>query len=120
MGTHVLSAQSSDPYVYSFAHYAKEPQARAGAVAVALVNIASSERSVSFHGVDSSRQERYCLTSSALDSDAVSLNGGAHLEMADDGSMPELRPRSVSNGTLVLPARSACFVTLRGALTACS
>jgi len=121
MGTRVLSASSSDSSVLSFAHCSKG-DAPAGAVTVALVNIADSDRSISFSGVGPSRShDVYCLTSSKLDSDSVKLNGGSNLEMADDGSIPELRPRRSSNGTFVLSGHSVCFVTLRDAAhAACS
>jgi hypothetical protein len=51
----------------------------------------------------------------------VKLNGGADLEMADDGSIPQLLPRHTSEGTtFVMPGHSACFVILRdAACTAC-
>jgi len=115
MGTQVLSASSSDSSVFSFAHCSKG-DVPSGAVTVALVNIADSERNVSFSGVGSSRsQDVYCLTSSKLDSNSVKLNGGVNLEMADDGSIPELRPRRSSNGTVALSGHSVCFVTLRNA-----
>jgi len=120
MGTKVLSASTSDSGVYTFVHCSKG-DAPSGAVTAALVNIGDSERSISFSGIgSSSSQDEYCLTSDKLNSNSVQLNGGANLEMADDGSIPELLPRR-SSGDLVLPGHSACFVTLRNAAhAACS
>lgn len=121
MGTQVLSASSSDSGVFAFVHCSKG-DAPSGAVTMALVNIGDSERSISFSGVgSSSSQDEYCLTSDKLNSNSVQLNGGAKLEMADDGSIPELLPRRSSSGAFVLPGHSACFVTLRNAAhAACS
>jgi heparanase 1 len=111
MGTRVLSASSSETNIYSFAHCAK---GTSGAVTVALVNLAASERSISFSGaVSPSSRDEYCLTSSALDGNSVTLNGGPDLTMADDGSIPELQPRHSSSATFVIPGHAVCFVTLR-------
>jgi len=120
MGYQVLSASSAYSNIFSFAHCTKG-NSLSDAVTVALVNIASSEQGISFSGIGSSRsRDEYCLTSSKLDSNAVKLNGGADLEMADDGSIPELHPRRSSMSTFLMPGHSVCFVTLRDAAhTAC-
>ena len=112
MGTRVLHATSSEASVYSFAH-CTAGGAPAGAVTVALVNLLSSQLSISFNGVgSSSSQDQYCLTASKLSSDFVKLNGGADVRRVTSnprGHILKLSPQSYFTSSRP-PTAHVCLV----------
>jgi hypothetical protein len=109
MGTTVLNPQA--PTDAAVRVYAQCMKGVPGGVAVVALNADAKEK----HALAiSSPAERYTITSDALTSTAVSLNGTA-LHTGSDGSLPELKSQHVGAGTLQLDPVSATFLAIPSA-----
>jgi heparanase len=109
MGTTVLNPQA--PTGAAVRVYAQCMKGVPGGVAVVALNTDAKEK----HALAiSNPAERYTITSDALTSTAVSLNGTA-LHPGSDGSLPELKAQHVGAGTLQLDPVSATFLAIPSA-----
>ena len=109
MGTTVLNPQApQDPSVRIYAQCLKGVP---GGVTLLALNTDPAQR----HAIAlTSPAERFTLSSDALTSNAVSLNG-ARLHANSDGSFPSLHGRHVSPGTVQLDPLSVTFLTIPSA-----
>jgi hypothetical protein len=109
MGTTVLNPQAtSDPAVRVYAQCMKNVP---GGVAVLAMNTDTNAK----HSIAIAEPaERYTLTSDALTSDAISLNGTV-LHANADGSLPSLNSQHVAAGTIELDAASIAFLAVPSA-----
>ena len=109
MGATVLNSGATfDPALRIYAQCAKA--AKDGVTLLVLNTAKREKRSI----VLQAAAERYTLTSDALDSTSVSLNGTA-LEVAPDGSLPQISGQPVNAGTVSLDAQSITFLTISAA-----
>jgi hypothetical protein len=109
MGTTVLNpGPSSDPALRIYAQCAKG--AKDGITLLVLNTDKSEKHSI----VLPVAAQRYALTSDALDSTTVSLNGTA-LQTPPDGSLPPISGQPVSAGTVTLDPESITFLTISSA-----
>ena len=111
VGLEVLGTHSDTPTLRAFAYRGN------GTLSLLLVNIAASDVQVSLNhplvaNVSAPRDE-YALASAngSMHSRGVRLNGGAPLEMGEDGSLPRLPPRVRSGDSpIVVAARSVLML----------
>ncbi len=111
MGERVLELDvtSDDDELAFYAHCAKETSD--GGVTYLVINLSETDsKEVAVSGDDA---QLYLLTSDDLLSDEISLNGEP-LRVAEDGSVPELTPDSMSGDT-ALPPTSVAFIVADGA-----
>jgi heparanase len=109
MGTTVLNPEpQSDPSVRVYAQCMKGVPG--GVALVAMNTDAKAKHSIGI----STPVERYTLTSDALTSNAVSLNG-AVLRANEDGSLPGLNNQHVEAGTIELAPVSIVFMAVPSA-----
>lgn len=108
MGPKVLEAESGGD-VADLAVYAQCTPGDDPGVTYAVVNSSTSEpRTVT---TSTGAAEVYLLTSDALDSSQIALNGTV-LEAAEDGTLPKLAPAPAS-GAVTVPAASVAFIVDR-------
>jgi heparanase 1 len=114
MGPVVLDASAGVSSLRAYAHCAVAgPEVPAGAVSLALVNLAPAPISVTLPG-NGRGVDAWVLTADGLDAPEVRL-GGVVLAAAADGSLPELSPRRMDFAAgrwLDLPATSVAFLRL--------
>jgi hypothetical protein len=109
MGTTVLNpGPSSDPALRIYAQCAKGAK---DGITLLVLNTDKSEKHLIVLPVAA---QRYALTSDALDSTTVSLNGTA-LQTPPDGSLPPISGQPVSAGTVTLDPESITFLTISSA-----
>lgn len=107
MGERVLDVTRSevDDYVRVYAHCTEGPP---GAVAVLVINLLEDENvRLKVGGIESERKEIYTLSSDALDSADIMLNGTVLRD--DDGAVPSLEPH-ITDGPADVPPRAMAFV----------
>ncbi len=108
MGPKVLEVGSGGE-VDDLAVYAQcTPDDEPGVTYAVVNSSASEERTVT---TSTGAAEVYLLTSDALDSPTIALNGTV-LEAAEDGTLPKLAPVD-ANGAVTVPAASVAFVVDR-------
>jgi heparanase 1 len=108
MGERVLdvSRTAADDYVRVYAHCTQGPP---GTVAVLVINLLEDETvRMKLNGITSKRQEIYLLTSDALDSKDIMLNGAVLRD--DNGVLPPLEPDVMDGGPLDIPPRAMAFI----------
>ncbi|MFW2388401.1 MAG: hypothetical protein ACN4G0_08695 [Polyangiales bacterium] len=107
MGERVLDVSRTevDDSVRVYAHCSEGPP---GTVAVLVINLMEDENvRLEVDGIDSPRKEIYELTSDALDSADIMLNGTVLRD--DDGALPLLEPQ-ITDGPADIPPRAMAFV----------
>ena len=107
MGERVLDVTRTavDDYVRVYAHCTEGPP---GAVAVLVINLLQDENvRIKVDGITSLRKEIYVLTSDALDSKDILLNGTVLRD--DNGVLPPLEPK-ITDGPADIPPRAMAFV----------
>lgn len=108
MGPIVLNPHiANDGHLRIYAHCAKN---KAGVALVALNTDAAQSHDLAIP----TAAEQFTLTASDLTSEKVLLNG-AELDAAADGSIPDIKGRSVQAGSLHLPPASISFFVIPGA-----
>ncbi|MGB5545177.1 MAG: hypothetical protein WBM74_01295 [Polyangiales bacterium] len=116
MGQRVLDVGriAVDDYVRVYAHCSYD---RPGAVTVLAINL-DPDKSVRLEvaGFSSGAKELYVLSSDALDSSDITLNGTILRD--DDGVLPALEPVPIGQGPADLPPRSMAFVVYPDAAAA--
>lgn len=95
--------------VADLAVYAQCTPGEEAGVTYAVVNSSATEQRTVATATGSS--DVYLLTSDALDSSSIELNGSM-LEAAEDGTLPELAPTS-GDGAIAVPPASVAFVVDR-------
>lgn len=108
MGQRVLDVQrtSVSELVRLYAHCSYE---RPGAVTLLAINLdAENSVRIELEGVSNDGKELYVLTSDALDSTDLMLNGT--LLRDDAGVLPPLEPEPVGSGPADVPARAIAFI----------
>lgn len=109
MGTTVLNPQATIDQ--SVRIYAQCMKAVKGGVTLLALNTDQNTR----HTITLTKPaERFTLTSDALTSTSVLLNG-TQLHANDDGSIPSIHGRHVSSGTVLLDPLSVTFLTVPSA-----
>lgn len=108
MGRRVLevgrSAVSDLVRVYAHCSYQ-----RPGAVTVLAINLGTEDNvRIEVDGIAESSKELYLLTSDALDSKELSLNGTVLRD--EDGVLPPLEPARIGRGPADVPARAMAFI----------
>ena len=108
MGERVLdvSRTAVDDYVRVYAHCSEGPP---GTVGVLVINLLEDETvRIKLNGITSERQEIYILTSDALDSKDIMLNGTVLRD--DNGTLPLLEPVIMDGGALDIPPLAMAFI----------
>jgi hypothetical protein len=108
MGQRVLDVQrtSVSELVRLYAHCSYE---RPGAVTLLAINLDEDNSvRIELEGVSNDGKELYVLTSDALDSTDLMLNGT--LLRDDEGVLPPLQPEPVGSGPADVPARAIAFI----------
>jgi heparanase 1 len=108
MGQSVLDVERTavDDYVRVYAHCTRE---RPGAVTALVINLdADKSVRIEANAMTTSGKELYLLTSNALDSGDLELNGT--LLRDDNGVLPALDPKPIGNGPVDVPPRAMAFV----------
>lgn len=113
MGQRVLDVARTevDDLVRVYAHCSYE---RPGAVTVLAINLdEENDVRIEVDGVSGAGKELYVLTSDALDSSDLMLNGT--LLRDEDGVLPPLEPAQVGRGPADVPPRAMAFVVFPNA-----
>lgn len=108
MGQRVLDVErvAVDDYVRVYAHCS---QRRAGAVTALAINLdADNAVRIEVDGVAGSNKELFLLTSEALDSSDLMLNGAVLRD--EDGALPSLEPDRIGGRPVDIPPRSMAFI----------
>ncbi len=108
MGQRVLEVGRTavDDYVRLYAHCSN---GRPGAVTLLAINLDPDESvRIEVEGIPSTGKELYLLSSDALDSSDIALNGVVLHD--DDGVLPALGPQQIGKGPADLPPRTMAFI----------
>ena len=104
MGTQVLDAGPTQPGLHIYAHCQRGVS---GGVTLLAIHTGSSPANIDLKGPI----DLYALTSTALESRTVLLNGRA-MVLAPDDSLPKISPQRVKGGRVTLSPTSVNFITL--------
>jgi len=107
MGTKVYEAGKGASGVYLFAHNMK---GRNGGITLLVLNTNKQSTTINIP----SNGEQYTLTSNALQSDAIQLNG-QDLKLSDDDMLPFIKGKKINAGNIELPSASITFITFENA-----
>jgi hypothetical protein len=108
MGQRVLEVERTavDDYVRLYAHCSN---GRPGAVTLLAINLDPDESvRIEVEGIPSTGKELYLLSSDALDSSDIALNGVVLRD--EDGVLPTLAPQQIGKGPADLPPRTMAFI----------
>jgi hypothetical protein len=109
IGGKVLSATGNFETILVYAHCGKTP----GSVTIIVINPHDAEVTLSISGISSVVPRDEYIITAELQSYVVDLNGRS-LFINSDGSLPDLSPRRVTSGDIVLPKLSYGYIVFPG------